>query len=101
MFNGKDELFQVWWTKFRTFATAKGFVTTLLRKEANVPAKASAALDPTNDADKINAKERSSLGMACLLQAFKAEADVSLAQTMDDDWPGGLAHLTVEKLMTL
>ena len=29
-FSGEDEAFQVWWTKFRAFATAKGFVNALL-----------------------------------------------------------------------
>ena len=104
MFNGKDEAFQVWWTKFRAFATAKGFVATLLEKETELPSNESVALDPTKDADKpkIKAKERNSLGMAYLLQAFKAEADISLAyETMDNDWPGGLAYLTVEKLMAI
>ena len=103
-FNGKDEAFQVWWTKFRAFVTAKGFVATLLGKEAKMPSKESDALDPTKDADKpkIKVKERNSLGMAHLLQAFKAEADISLVhETMDSDWPGGLAYLTVEKLMAI
>ena len=104
VFNGKDEAFQVWWTKFRAFATAKGFMATLLGKEAELPAKESEVLDPTADTDKpeVKAKEHNSLGMAHLLQAFKAEADTSLAcKTMDNDWSGGLAHLTVEKLMAV
>ena len=102
MINGKDELFQVWWTKFRAFATAKGFIATLLEKEADMPAKESVALDPANDAEKIKVKERNSFRMAHLLQSFKAEADIGLAcETMDDDWPGGLAYSTAKKLMAI
>ena len=103
-FNGKDEAFQVWWTKFRAFAMVKGFVATLLGKETMLPPTEQAALDPIDatNQQKIKAKERNSLGMAHLLQAFKAEADMSLAcETMDNDWPGGLACLTVEKPMVI
>ena len=32
-FNGKEEAFQVWWTKFKAFATAKGFIAVLTGKE--------------------------------------------------------------------
>ena len=98
-FSGKDEAFQVWWTKFRAFATAKGFVNALIGKEAALPNSESVALDPTTQNDAIKAKERNSLAMAYLLSAFKAEADISLAyETMDDDWPGGLAYKVVEAL---
>lgn len=35
--NGKDETYQVWWTKFRAFATAKGFAQELLGRETKLP----------------------------------------------------------------
>ena len=84
-FNGKEEAFQVWWTKFKAFATAKGFT------EGELPLTEDQALDKTdaNEKKKIKARERNSLAMAHLPQAFEAEADVSLAcESMDDDWPG-------------
>ena len=91
-FNGKDEAFQVWWTKFRAFATAKGFVAALTGAEkGDLPMTEAQALDKTDAAEKkkIKARERNSLAMAYMLQAFKADADISLAfETMDDDWPG-------------
>ena len=103
-FNGKDEAFQVWWTKFRAFATGKGFVVVLLGKEILLPPTKADALDPTNATvqQKIKAKECNNPGMAHLMQAFKAEAAISFAcKTMDGNWPGGFAHLTVEKLMAI
>ena len=103
-FNGKDEAFQVWWTKFCAFATAKGFAAMLLGKEADLPTKKDEVLDLTADADKvkIKAKKCNGLGMVHLLQAFNAEANVSLAcETVDNDWPGGLSHSTVQKLMAI
>ena len=37
--------------------------------------------------------------MSYLVSAFKSEADLSLAyEAMDDDWPGGQAHLVVTAL---
>ena len=103
-FNGKDEAFQVWWTKFRAFATTKGFVNALLSREQDLPPTENANLDEENETDKakIKARARNSLAMAYLLSAFKAEADISLAyETMDDDWPGGLAYKVVEKMMEI
>jgi hypothetical protein len=103
-FSGKDEDFQVWWTKFRAFATAKGFVEALLGKEADLPATQDEKLDENKDDDKpkIKARTRNNLAMAYLLQAFKAQADISLAyETMTDDWPGGLAYEVVEQLMAV
>ena len=100
-FSGKDEAFQVWWTKFRAFATAKGFVAALLKKEADLPDREDATLDESdaNQKKRIKARERNSLAMAYLLNAFKAEADISLAyETMTDAWPGGLAYKVVESL---
>ena len=103
-FSGKDEDFQVWWTKFRAFGMAKGFINSLLGQEANLPDIEATVLNKSVDADKpkIKAKERNCLAMAYLLNAFKAEADVSLAyETMTDDWPGGLAYKVVDNLFAV
>ncbi len=94
-FSGKDEAFQVQWTKFCAYATAKGVVKALLEKEPDLPPTEDTELDETNVSDKLNIKacETNSLAMAFLLSAFKADADISLAyETMDDHWPGGLAY---------
>ena len=76
-------------------------IPALLEKESELPNSEAAELDETdtNDKKKIKARQRNSLAMAYLLTAFKSEADVSLAyETMNDDWPGGLACEVVEKL---
>ena len=99
-FDGKDDAFQAWWTRFRAFATAKGVVEALLGREAELPNSEGVALDPATQDAAIEAKGRDSLAMACLSSAFKAQADVSLAcETVDDDWPGGLACKVAEKLL--
>ena len=38
MFNGKDEHYQEWWTKFYAFATTKRFVNALKGRETDLPA---------------------------------------------------------------
>ena len=103
-FSGKDEAFQVWWTKFRALATAKGFAKTLFGRDPDLPENDQVTLEPDKDQDKlkIEAKKMNSLGMAYLLQAFKSEANISLPyKTMDRDWPGGLAYATVGKLLAI
>ena len=45
-FSGKDEAFQLWWTKFRAFATAKGVIAALLGKEDALPATESTIVSP-------------------------------------------------------
>ena len=100
LFSGKDDEFQTWWTKFMAFATAKG-VNKALKKEAELPATQDEEFDKTKDADKLKIKacNRNSIAMSYLVSAFKSEADLSLAyEAMDDDWPGGQAHLVVTAL---
>ena len=98
-FNGKVEDYQVWWTKFMAFATAKGFEQALLGRETDLPAMQKTTLDPAKDKEKIEAKQRNSLAMAYLLSALKTQADISMAyDAMDTDWPGGLACKVVENL---
>ena len=102
MFDGKEEHFQVWWTKFRAFGTAKGFVAALLGEETELPTTEDQVLDETvpDQLKKIKARARNALAMAYMLSALKSEADVSMAyETMTDEWPGGKAHVLVTKLM--
>ena len=65
-FSGKDEEFQLWWTKFRAFATTKEVYPSLLERESDLPASEATVLNesPTADKKKIKARERNSLAMA-------------------------------------
>ncbi len=103
IFSGKNDEFQVWWTKFRAFATAKGVIQALLGRERDLPLSENAEPDENEATEKrkIKARERNSLAMAYLLSAFTQEADISLAyEAMEDpDWPGGLAYIVVQKLL--
>jgi len=80
-FSDRDEEFQLRWTKFRAFATAKRVIPSLLRKESDLPASEATVLNEnlTADKKKIKGRARNCLAMVYLLTAFKAAADVSLA----------------------
>ena len=52
-FSGKNEDFQVWWTKFRASGTAKGFINALLVQEPDLPDKESTILSESVDADNL------------------------------------------------
>ena len=64
MFDGKEEHFQVWWTKFRAFGTAKGFVAALLGEETKLPATEDQLLDETvpDELKKIKARGKIQVG---------------------------------------
>ena len=102
-FSGERDAFQLWWTKFRAFATVKKFVLALASGgESDMPATESEALDTMMaDGKRMSqAKECNAVGMAFLLMAFEKEADVGLAyKTMMNDWPGGRCYMVVELLL--
>jgi len=104
VFIGKDDDFEVWWTKFKAFAKAKGFVAALLGRESDLPTSEGEDLDniDPDEARMIKVRNRNSLAMAYLLSAFKAQLDISLAyEAKDDDWLGGLAFKVVEQLVDI
>ena len=60
-FNRKDELFQVWWTKFRAFAMAKGVMQALLQEDPNMPATENSAFDPIADTGTTKPESKTAL----------------------------------------
>jgi len=78
IFRGKDEDFQLWWTKFRAFSTAKEVIPALLGNESDLPASEATVLNEnlTADKKKIKARERNSLAMAYLLTSSRCEPSV-------------------------
>ena len=56
-FDGEHEAFQPWWTKFRAYAMAEGFVQALSSKEADLSNSESVVLDPITQADAIGHTE--------------------------------------------
>lgn len=100
-FSGKEQDSQLWWTKFRAFATAKGFVHALLKKDPDLPGTQDEELkDDDAGKKKKKARDTNSLAMAYLLSVVKSQADISITyETMTDEWPGGLAHEVMEMIM--
>ena len=69
MFDGREESFQKWWTKFRAYAVAQGFVKCLQEKaEKDLPSEEDEELDHNSETDKrkIEAMHRNQLAVANL-----------------------------------
>ena len=99
VFTGKQEDFQMWWTRFSMYAVVKQFKNAL-KKEADLPDKEDDVLDETKDKMKIEAKKRNEVAMANLAMAFTNEACMGLIyKSMTTEWPSGLAYKVIEELM--
>ena len=58
-FSGKREEYSGWMIQFEAFAEAKGFASAIGEKpETDLPTNDSVTLDPANDKEKIEVKER-------------------------------------------
>ena len=58
-FSGKREEYSGWMLQFEAFAEAKGFASAIGEKpETDLPTNDSVTLDPANDKEKIEVKER-------------------------------------------
>lgn len=101
-FSGKDSEYQMWWIRFRAYATVYKFVEALSStREADMPSKNSTALDPTNDAAAIKAKDRNNVAMANMTMAFTSDALMNLVfKAYSADWPQGEVYKVVEALET-
>ena len=100
-FDGAPKNFQVWWMRFKAFATVHRFLQALtIGGETDMPATDATVLDSQLDVLSIAAKKRNAIAMANLTMAFSSEATMGLAyKAITTDWPGGLAHLVVKSLM--
>ena len=101
-FDGEEENFQVWWTRFQAFARVKRFEKAL-KVDADLPGTQAEldALDPKKVADKagIRAGLRNDTAVAQLTMAFQTAGlidKVNQAKIMD--WPDGLATSIVTRL---
>lgn len=108
-FNGATKDFQMWWTRFMSYATVYRFVSCLKdAKENDMPAtNADFEAMPVTSSDEIkaqkaadNAVKRNNLAMATFTMAFTTEALMNVVyKAQSDDWPQGLAHLVVKALL--
>jgi hypothetical protein len=102
-FNGTQESFPMWWTRFEAYATVHKFEGAIMMTgpEPDMPSKASDVIDESTDdgKKKAAAKKRNAIAIASLSMAFTTEAMMRLIyKSKSTDWPGGLAHQVVKSL---
>ena len=103
IFDGTEKKFQMWWIRFKAYATVHKFRQALdVGGETYMPLSEDEAIDETTEDGKkeVKAKARNAVAMANLTMAFTSEGTMKLVyKAMTSDWPSGLAHKVVEKLL--
>ena len=101
VFAGKAEEFQIWWTRFKAFASVQGFASALSdQAESDLPATEATPLATGDAGDNQRATiKRNNLAVANLTMAFQTDALMGLVyKACDDDWPAGQAWKIVGAL---
>ena len=102
-FDGDHKKFQIWWTRFKAYATVNKFSEAIgITAEDDLPASEQAVIDESTPEGKkqVAAKRRNGVAIAHLSMAFSSEGTIGLVyKAMSVEWPGGLAHLVVAALM--
>ena len=94
-FDGEEENFQVWWTRFQAFARVK-WLEKALKIDTDLPGTQAEldALDPKSNAAKpgVRAGLRNDTAVAQLTMPFQIAGLLDkVNQTKTTDWPDGLA----------
>jgi hypothetical protein len=98
-FDGEENQFQLWWTRFRAFAGMMKFAVTLKdTRENSLPA--SETEEPTDTVEQKEARKRNMVAMYHFTLAFATESLLNIIFSSEtEQYPGGLAHLVVQSLM--
>ena len=103
LFDGKPEKFQVWWTRFKAYASVFSFSQAIKPGgEEHLPESEFEELDETTETGKkkIEAKKRNTVAMANLTMALTTNNALSIVyKSMNDEWPGGLAYKVIEDML--
>jgi hypothetical protein len=96
LFDGTAANFQIWWVRFKAFASCSGFSKALGDIiETVMPATELTAI-AVDDAGALvkKGKERNQVAFAQLTMAFTTEAAMTFIYEgmTDTDWPSGLAY---------
>ena len=99
-FSGKKGDYPFWMIQFRAYAATVGISDALEDGfQSKLPPTEMAALDETNDAALIKARNRNARAMAALTLGQKDNKVMALIhRSRSKDWPGGLAHEAVKLL---
>ena len=98
VFTGKQEDFQVWWMRFKSFATLMGFAAAIGKTKENDLPDEEEEKQADTDTQKI-ARKRNLTGVYYFTLAFTTEALMGLVlKSCNTEWPSGLAYLIVQAL---
>ena len=100
VFSGKPEDFQVWWMRFKAYATLIGFAVAIGQtKETDLPDNEEETTTVTHTDENKAAKKRNLTAMYYLTLAFTTDAMMGVIFTAQtSSWPSGLAYLVVMAL---
>ena len=105
IFWGGQEDFQEWWMRFKGHAARHRFIAALSKvKEKDLPDEDDTNIDETTDIGKKQAaaKQQNADAMDSLIIACRSPTLVSyIYQAQSSEWPGGLAHVVVGRLMSV
>jgi len=96
-FTGNEDDFNLWWMRFRAFATLAGCAMAIGRvADANLPSDDSS---PLKDDEEIKARKANFYAMYALTLAFQTETLMDLVRnSCTANWPEGLAWKVVDAL---
>ena len=104
-FSGQEKDFQVWWMRFKAYATLAGFAVAITRtRPDDLPTSEDEELDSDDDdeARQEIVRKANTHAMASLTMAFTTETLMELiVASMTEEWPGGLAFRVIDALFNL
>lgn len=102
LFDGDEDKFTIWWSRFTAVAKLKGFSRALdPAGEVELPDYETEAYDETTEEGKKKkaAVRRNDVAMSCFTIVFTTEALMGLVyKAQDVMWPNGLAHKLATEL---
>ena len=101
-FDGKEGIFAMFWTRFKAYASMKGFLLAIQENaEADLPVDETTVLDPNDpvEAAQEKARKRNSLAVASFTMAFTTATLMMLVHwSCNADYPSGLGWQIVKGL---
>ena len=100
-FDGSEEKFAAFWTRFQAYAQMKGFAA-VLKENVLLPATADEVVSATDQdkAEKDKNRKANHVAMAMLTMAMVNEGDLAfIYQSYTNEYPGGLVHKVVSAMM--
>ena len=104
-FDGDEDKYPIWWSRFQAVAKLKGFNKALVDGgDPDLPDWEDQVIDTTTPEGKRMqaAVKRNDVAISCFTMAFTTESLIGLIyKAQDDIWPNGLAYRVVDELKAM